>query len=96
MSYSKQDNDMIQLSGVLQNNVGRKRGIIPNEADLIEHHHFCNQYTGVEVGTGRCQGNVNEKSSRKLTEIAKFTKTGNTRETDTIGKMNPVRFSFFL
>ena len=56
MSYFKQDNDMIKLSRELQNNVGRRRGLIPNEADLIEHHHFCKQYTGVEVETGEGGG----------------------------------------
>ena len=56
MSHSKQDNDMIKLSWELQNNVGRRWGIIPNEADLIGHH-FCDQYTGVEVGTGEGNGN---------------------------------------
>jgi len=47
---------MIKLSRELQNNVGRRRGLIPNEADLIEHHHFCNQHTGVEVETGEGDG----------------------------------------
>ena len=56
MSYFKQDNDMIKLSWELQNNVGRRWGIIPNEADLIEQHHFYNQYTGAEVGTGEGNG----------------------------------------